>query len=103
MTHFLGAAKSFQSAYMHATMFASISSVSNVSTYGNEWDREYKNEQESEQARAIGNQDKQRLRPVGCRVEKNEAAFILSAVKKDGQQPSDADRVTSEWFLLLFS
>lgn len=84
-------------------MFAAIASVPNASTYGNEWDREHKNEPESKQATVIGNQAKQRLRPIGCRVGKNEAAFLLSAIKKDGQQPSDTDRVTSEWFLLFFS
>lgn len=102
MNHLLDAAKNFQSAYMHATMFAAIASVPNVSAYGNDWDREYKNEQETKQSRAVENQVKHKLRPVGYRVEKVEVALIISAIKKGGQQPNDAERVTGEWFLLLF-
>ncbi|KAJ4479362.1 hypothetical protein J3R30DRAFT_2751119 [Lentinula aciculospora] len=54
VTHFLDVAKNFQSAYMHAAMFAALASVPNVSSFGNEWDREYEIRQAEKRSKAAG-------------------------------------------------
>ncbi|KAJ3864216.1 hypothetical protein EV359DRAFT_81617 [Lentinula novae-zelandiae] len=95
VTNFLDVAKSFQSAYMHAAMFATLATVPNVSLYGSDWDREYKHQQGRKQSNAVGEHGgskvKRRLQPVGCRVGTNEVSLFTSAIKKSSQQPIDAD------------
>lgn len=95
VTNFLDVAKSFQSAYMHAAMFATLATVPNVSLYGSDWDREYEHKQGRKQSNAVGEHGgskvKRRLQLVGCRVGTNEVSLFTSAIKKSSQQPIDAD------------
>ncbi|KAJ3732797.1 hypothetical protein DFJ43DRAFT_1071342 [Lentinula guzmanii] len=104
VTHFLDVARSFQSAYMHAAMFAAIASVPNVSPFSHEWDRENERPKQCKVGDHGGSEVKRRLRPVGCRVDKNEVSSFTSAIKCS-QQSSDADvgqPATGEYFTIRF-
>ncbi|KAJ3814910.1 hypothetical protein F5876DRAFT_61982 [Lentinula aff. lateritia] len=108
VTNFLDVAKSFQSAYMHAAMFAALATVPNVSLYGSDWDREYEHKPGRKQSNAVGehggSEARRRLQPVGCRVGTNEVSFFTSAIKKSSQQSIDADAaqpVTGEYIPMV--
>ncbi|KAF5390611.1 hypothetical protein D9757_002573 [Collybiopsis confluens] len=99
MSHVLDVARSFQSAYMQAAVFAA---VPNVSAFGGEWDREYEDRRVN--SKKVTQDIPQKLRPVGSRAEKDEVAVFISTLKKGSLHYSESDAgetITGESFLLL--
>ncbi|KIK67869.1 hypothetical protein GYMLUDRAFT_36664 [Collybiopsis luxurians FD-317 M1] len=89
VSHFLDVAKTFQSAYMHAAVFAAVASVPNIGPLSSDSSGEYERSPINNSRKTVENPGS-KLRPVGSRVAKTEVEIFVST-NKSSQQSGDTD------------